>query len=100
MAVLLSYSLKRASRGLASAFPKLQYSYSSPAGDYEVAIGGGGIMGLTSAYFLAQRLPASAICVIERDPDVSLVVIHNLDTATKPNQQNTSRFATHALFIW
>ena len=40
---------------------------------YDVAIVGGGIMGSSSAYFLANRIPPGVgkICVIERDPTVS-----------------------------
>lgn len=39
---------------------------------YDVAIAGGGVVGCASAYFLAAsgRLPASSICVIERDAKV------------------------------
>lgn len=40
---------------------------------YDVAIVGGGVMGSSSAYFLANRMPPGTgnICVIERDPTVS-----------------------------
>ena len=38
---------------------------------YDVVLGGGGIIGCASAYFLARRIPAERICVIERDPRVS-----------------------------
>ena len=40
---------------------------------YDVAIIGGGIMGSSSAYFLANRMSSriNNICVIERDPTVS-----------------------------
>ena len=37
---------------------------------YSVVIAGGGIMGCSSAYFLAQRIPPSSICVVERDSKV------------------------------
>ena len=37
---------------------------------YDVVIAGGGIMGSSSAYFLAQRIPPSSICVVERDSKV------------------------------
>lgn len=37
---------------------------------YDVIIAGGGVMGCSSAYFLAQRMPPSSICVVERDPTV------------------------------
>ena len=49
---------------------------SSPAGKkacgggYDVIIAGGGIMGCSSAFFLAQRVSPSSICIIERDPTV------------------------------
>ena len=35
--------------------------------DYEVIIAGGGLMGLSSAYFLARRINPASICVVERD---------------------------------
>ena len=40
---------------------------------YDVAIVGGGAMGSSSAYFLANRMSheMGKICVIERDPTVS-----------------------------
>ena len=40
---------------------------------YDVAIVGGGAMGSSSAYFLANRMSREMgkICVIERDPTVS-----------------------------
>ena len=37
---------------------------------YSVLIAGGGIMGCSSAFFLAQRIPPSSICVVERDSKV------------------------------
>ena len=42
---------------------------------YDVVIVGGGIMGSSSAYFLANRMPREMgkICVIERDPTVSIL---------------------------
>ena len=39
---------------------------------YDVAIIGGGIMGLSSAFFISKRLPSSSICVLERDTTYSL----------------------------
>ena len=44
-----------------------------PRGQYDVVVAGGGIMGCSSAYFLAQRIPGSSICVIERDPKVTML---------------------------
>ena len=43
---------------------------------YDVAIVGGGIMGSSSAYFLANRMrpEMGKICVIERDPTVSKTI--------------------------
>ena len=38
---------------------------------YDVVIAGGGVMGCSSAYFLAKRMPGSSICIVERDPNVS-----------------------------
>lgn len=38
---------------------------------YPVVIGGGGIMGCSSAYFLTRSFPPSQICIVERDPLVS-----------------------------
>ena len=45
---------------------------------YDVAIIGGGIMGSSSAYFLANRMSSriNNICVIERDPTVSQIKIY------------------------
>ena len=37
---------------------------------YDVVIAGGGIMGCSSAFYLARRKPGKDICVIERDPKV------------------------------
>ena len=46
---------------------------------YDVAIIGGGIMGSSSAYFLANRMSSrmNNICVIERDPTVSQIKIYS-----------------------
>ena len=43
---------------------------------YDVTIVGGGIMGSSSAYFLANRMrpEMEKICVIERDPTVSKTI--------------------------
>ena len=40
---------------------------SNSKNSYDVVILGGGLMGLTSAFFLAKRINPSSICVIERD---------------------------------
>ena len=50
--------------------PLLGAGYSTSSPHYEVVIGGGGIMGCSTAFFLAQRIPPSSICIIERDPEV------------------------------
>ena len=42
---------------------------------HDVVIAGGGIMGCSSAFFLAERMPRGTICIIERDPSVSLIAI-------------------------
>ena len=44
---------------------------------YDVAIVGGGAMGSSSAYFLANRMARGIgkICVIERDPTVRCAVV-------------------------
>ena len=39
-------------------------------GSYDIVIAGGGIMGCSSAYFLAKRRPPSSICIVERDTEV------------------------------
>ena len=44
--------------------------YSSTGGHHDVIIAGGGIMGCASAYFLAQRMSPTSICIVERDPTV------------------------------
>ena len=62
-------------------FARFLSSYPSLWRQYEVVIGGGGIMGCSSAYFLASsvsggaRLPPSAICVVERDTKVIIYKI-------------------------
>ena len=38
-----------------------------PRDQYDVVIAGGGVMGCSSAYFLARRIPGHSICIIERD---------------------------------
>ena len=43
---------------------------------YHVICAGGGIMGCTSAYFLAQSIPPHQICIIERDPTVNISIIY------------------------
>jgi len=37
---------------------------------HDVVIVGGGVMGWSSAFFLARRIPGDSICVIERDTKV------------------------------
>ena len=45
-------------------------SGASPGQNYDVIIAGGGVMGCSAAYFMAQRLPGNSVCIIERDPKV------------------------------
>ena len=46
--------------------------------NYEVIIIGGGLMGLSSAYFLARRINPSSICVVERDSKVYKNVVKRM----------------------
>lgn len=41
-----------------------------PRDQYDVVIAGGGVMGCSSAYFLARRIPGHSVCIIERDTKV------------------------------
>ena len=41
-----------------------------PRDRYDVVIAGGGVMGCSSAYFLARRIPGHSVCIIERDTKV------------------------------
>ena len=45
-------------------------------GHCDVVVAGGGIMGCSSAFFLAQRVPPSSICIVERDPTVRMTALH------------------------
>ncbi len=60
----------RAARLFAGGVPESLSSYSTLSTSYEVIIGGGGIMGCSSAFFLAQRMRPSSICIVEKDPKV------------------------------
>ena len=43
---------------------------------YHVVLGGGGIMGCSSGYFLTQHgIPPHEVCIVERDPTVCCVHI-------------------------
>ena len=56
--------------------PLLHRALSSKSRDhYEVVIAGGAVMGCSSAYFLANRIPGDSICIIERDTLVIIIVI-------------------------
>lgn len=46
-------------------------------------LGGGGIIGCASAFFLASRIPAERICVVERDPSVSALADFTVSVSTK-----------------
>ena len=41
-----------------------------PRDHYDVVIAGGGVMGCSSGYFLARRIPGHSVCIIERDTKV------------------------------
>ena len=43
--------------------------------NYDVILVGGGVMGLSSAYFLAKKIDPSSICVVERDRNVNIYFI-------------------------
>ena len=47
---------------------------SSSPSHYDICIVGGGIMGMASAFFLANKLDPTGICVIERDTTVCTYV--------------------------
>lgn len=45
---------------------------------YDVLIAGGGLMGLSVAYFLARRIAPSSVCVVERDLQVfHIIFVHD-----------------------
>ena len=52
---------------------KSRASYSAVVGQEwcDVVVVGGGIMGLSSAYFIKRMHPDARVCVVERDPQVS-----------------------------
>ena len=54
---------------------------------YDVVIIGGGIMGSSSAFFLASRMTpeVSTICVIERDPTVSDIKLTLVNESSHTN---------------
>ncbi len=58
---------------------------------YDVVISGGGVIGCSSAYFLARRMPGRSVCIIERDPKVRklchlvlMELLNQLDCITWP----------------
>ena len=56
-------------------FSRFMSSCPSLLRQYDIVIGGGGIMGCSSAYFLASRLSPSAMCVVERDTKVKTIIM-------------------------
>ena len=42
-----------------------------PAGDLDVAVVGGGIIGLATAYRLLERRPGLRLAVIEKEPELA-----------------------------
>ena len=44
-----------------------------------VVVVGGGIMGLSSAYFIKRMDPSARVCVLERDPQVSAHMVVSSD---------------------
>lgn len=77
---------------------------------YDVAIVGGGIMGSSSAYFLANRMSPGVgkICVIERDPTVSkmlwymiwLIVDQCRETAPIDDRKLSQQVIKCLSFLW
>lgn len=73
MSLCRSFSL---SKRLFSSVAPAQQNHSNNAKQYDVIMAGGGIVGCCAAYFLAQRVPPTSLCVIERDLTVCIEVVH------------------------
>ena len=43
--------------------------------DYDVVIAGGGLMGCSSAYHLMSHDPSLRVCIVEKDPTVSINIV-------------------------
>jgi len=42
--------------------------------DYDVIIAGGGLMGCSTAYHLMSHDPSLRVCIVEKDPTVSILL--------------------------
>ena len=64
--------LHTARRKLSNVSRKAEKGLDQLSRHYDVVVVGGGVMGSSSAYFLASRMPNKSVCVVERDFTVSL----------------------------
>lgn len=70
---LRSYSLPTVGRIVESCLRVYSsVSHNQTGSKFDIVIGGGGIMGCSSSYFLAKKVSPSSICIIERDIEVRL----------------------------